>query len=125
MSLTEKQVELVDKLYRDASLNLLTAPALNKYLKDNGQTGFTIKNIKEYLGNLETTQTSKSHYSNHSYVAEGPREQFQLDLIYMPDSWHNHNYKYLLSCMDMFSKKGDLKPLKDCEKALLHLLLNR
>ena len=45
MSLTEKQIELVDKLYRDASKGLLAAPALNKYLKDNGHTGFTIKNI--------------------------------------------------------------------------------
>ena len=42
MSLSEKQIELVDKLYRDASLNLLTPPALNKYLKDNGHAGFTI-----------------------------------------------------------------------------------
>ena len=46
MSLTQSQVELVDKLYRDASLNLLTPPALNKYLKDNGYTGFTIDKIK-------------------------------------------------------------------------------
>ncbi len=121
MSLTENQISVVDKLYRDASLNLLTPAALNKYLKDNGNTGFTIKNIKEYLGNLETTQTSKSHYSNHSYVAEGPREQYQLDLIYMPDSWHNHNYKYLLSVVDVFSKKGDLKPLKDREKLTVAL----
>ena len=58
MSLTEKQLELVDKLYRDASLGLLTAPALNKYLKDNGHTGFTINKIKDYLNSLETTQTS-------------------------------------------------------------------
>jgi hypothetical protein len=36
MSLSEKQVELVDKIYRDASLGLLTPQAINKYLKDNG-----------------------------------------------------------------------------------------
>jgi hypothetical protein len=58
MGITEKQIELVDTLYRDASKGLLNAPALNKYLEDNGITGFTIKTIKEYLDSLETTQTS-------------------------------------------------------------------
>jgi len=113
MSLTEKQIELVDKLYRDASLGLLTAPALNKYLKDNGHTGYTINKIKDYLNSLETTQTSKLHYSNVSYVAEHPLEQFQIDLVYMDSSWFNHNYKYLLTCIDVFSKKADVIPLKD------------
>ena len=31
MSLTEDQIKLVDKLYRDPSKGLLNAPALNKY----------------------------------------------------------------------------------------------
>ena len=121
MNLTDTQIDLVDKLYRDASLNLLTPAALNKYLKENGHTGYTINKIKDYINSLQTTQTSKLHYSNHSYVAEGPREQYQLDLIYMPDSWHNHNYKYLLSVVDVFSKVGDLKPLKDREKKTVAL----
>ncbi len=76
MNLNEKQIELLDHLYRDASKGLLTAPALNTYLKQQGQTGFTIKNIKEYLDSLETTQTSKLHYSDVSYVAEHQLDQF-------------------------------------------------
>jgi hypothetical protein len=94
MSLTEKQIALLDGLYRNPSLGLLTAPALNSYLKQQGQTGFTIKNIKEYLNSLETTQVSKLHYSNVSYVAEHALDQFQIDLVYMNKSWFNHNYKY-------------------------------
>ena len=117
MSLTQSQVELVDKLYRDASLNLLTAPALNKYLKDKGYAGFTIKNIKEYLNSLETTQVSKLHYSNVSYVAEHQLEQFQIDLVYFDSSWFNHGYKYLLTCVDVFSKRADAIPLKDREQS--------
>ena len=35
MSLTEEQIKIVDKLYRDPSKGLLPASALNKYLKDN------------------------------------------------------------------------------------------
>ena len=45
-SLSEKQVELVDKLIRDPSLNLRTPQALNKNLKDNGHIRFTKNRIK-------------------------------------------------------------------------------
>ena len=89
MSLSEKQVELVDKLYRDPKLNLLTPQALNKYLKDNGYAGFTIDKIKSYLNSLRTTQTSKTQYSKVSYVAEHPLDQFQIDLVYMSANWFN------------------------------------
>ena len=58
MSLNESQIKILDALFRDASKGLLTATALNKYLKDNGHTGFTINKIKDYLNSLETTQTS-------------------------------------------------------------------
>ena len=113
MNLNEDQIKLLDGLYRDPKLGLLTAPALNKYLKDKGYAGFTIKNIKEYLNSLETTQTSKLHYSNVSYVAEHPLDQFQIDLVYFDSSWFNHDYKYLLTCVDVFSKKADVIPLKE------------
>ena len=112
MNLNEDQIVLLDGLYRNPKLGLLTAPALNTYLKQQGHKGFTIKNIKEYLNSLETTQTSKLHYSNVSYVAEHPLDQFQIDLVYMDSSWFNHNYKYLLTCIDVFSKKADVIPLK-------------
>ena len=113
MNLNDDQIKLLDSLYRDPKLGLLTAPALNKYLKEKGYTGYTIKNIKEYLDSLQTTQTSKSHYSNVSYVAEHPLDQFQIDLVYMSANWFNHNYKYLLTCVDVFSKRADVIPLTD------------
>ena len=86
MSLTEDQIVLVNKLYRDPSKGLLTAPALNKYLKDNGETGFTVGKIKNYLNSLQTTQTSKLEYSHNSYTPEHPLDQFQIDLVFMPAS---------------------------------------
>ena len=105
MNLNEDQTALLDGLYLDPKLGLLTASALNTYLKQQGHKGFTIKNIKEYLDSLETTQTSKLHYSNVSYVAEGIREQYQIDLVYMDKSWFNNGYKYLFTCIDVLVKK--------------------
>ena len=69
--------------------------------------GFTIKNMKEYLDSLETTQTGKLHYSNVSHVAEHPFNPFQIEIVYMSKGWFNHNYKYLLPCIDVFSKKEE------------------
>jgi hypothetical protein len=46
MNSNEKQIALLDGLYHNPSLGLLNAPALNTYLKQQGQTGFTIKNIR-------------------------------------------------------------------------------
>ncbi len=40
-------------------------------------------------------------------------EQFQIDLIYMPKSWFNNGFKYIFACIDVFSKKADMIPLKD------------
>ena len=125
MSLTENQISVVDKLYRNPSLGLLNAPALNTYLKHQGQTGFTINKIKDYLSSLETTQVSKLHYSNVSYVAEHPLDQFQIDIVYMQKAWFNHNYKYLLTCIDVFSKKADVIPLKDREQTTVTTAFNK
>ncbi len=54
--------------------------------------------------------------SDISFVAEGPLEQFQVDLIYMPKSWFNNSFKYIFACVDIFSKKADMIPLKDREQ---------
>jgi hypothetical protein len=45
-----------------------------------------------------------------SFVAEGPLQQFQIDLIYMPKSWFDNGYKYIFACIDVFSKKADMIP---------------
>ncbi len=60
-----------------------------------------------------------------SFVAEGPLEQFQIDLIYMPKSWFNNGFKYIFACVDVFSKKADMIPLKDREKQQLQKHLKK
>jgi IS30 family transposase len=44
------------------------------------------------------------------WVLAGPAK---IDLVYMSANWFNHNYKYLLTCVDVFSKLADIIPLKD------------
>ncbi len=59
---------------------------IHDYLKTNGETGYTLSKIHDFLKSLEVNQILKKRTGDISFVAEGPLEQFQIDLIYMPKS---------------------------------------
>ena len=116
MSLNDEQIQQLQNLYNDESLGLTTGKKLYDYLKSNGETGYTLTKINDFLKSLEVNQVLKKRRGNISYVAHEPLEQFQIDLIYMPKSWFNNGFKYILCCVDVFSKKADMIPLKDREQ---------
>ena len=116
MSFSEKQIEHLQNLYNDASLGLTTGQKLYDYLKSKGETGFTLSKINQFLKSLEVNQVLTKRRGDISFVAEGPLEQFQIDLIYMDKSWFNNGFKYIFACVDVFSKKADMIPLKDREQ---------
>ena len=93
-----------------------TEKKLYDYLKSKGETGYTLSKIKEFLKFLEVNQVLTKRRGDISFVAEGPLEQFQIDLIHMPKSWFNNGFKYIVACVDVFSKKADMIPLKDREQ---------
>ena len=106
MSLNDNQIQLLQNLYNDASLGLTTGQKLYSHLKSNGETGYTLSKINEFLKSLEVNQVLTKRRGDISFVAEGPLEQFQIDLIYMPKSWFNNGFKYIFACVDVFSKKS-------------------
>jgi len=116
MSFNDTQIQLLQNLYNDASLGLTTGQKLYNHLKANGETGYTLTKINEFLKSLEVNQVLTKRRGNISFVAEGPLEQFQIDLVYMPKSWFNNGFKYIFCCVDVFSKKADMIPLKDREQ---------
>ncbi len=61
-------------------------------------------------------QVLKKRRGDISFNAEGPLQQFQIDLVYMLKSWFNNGYKYIYCCIDVLSKKADMMPLKDREQ---------
>jgi transposase InsO family protein len=116
MSFNDTQIQLLQNLYNDASLGLTTGQKLYSHLKSNGETGYTLSKINEFLKSLEVNQVLTKRRGDISFVAEGPLEQFQIDLVYMPKSWFNNGFKYIFCCVDVFSKKADMIPLKDREQ---------
>ena len=116
MSFNDNQIQLLQNLYSDSSLGLTTAQKLYSYLKSNGETGYTLSKINDFLKSLEVNQVLTKRRGDISFVAESPLQQFQIDLVYMPKSWFNNGYKYIFCCIDVFSKKADMIPLKDREQ---------
>ncbi len=87
MTIPEKEITKVTKLqdrYNDASLGLTTGQKLYRYLKSNGETGYTLARINEFLKSLEINQVLTKRRGDISFVAEVPLQQFQIDLVHMP-----------------------------------------
>jgi len=49
MSLNDNQIQLLQKIYNDESLGLTTGQKLYNYLKSNGETGYTLSKVNEFL----------------------------------------------------------------------------
>ncbi len=81
---------------------------LYDYLKSNGETGYTLSKINDFLKSFEVNQVLTKRRGDVSFVAEGPSEQFQIDLIYMPKSWFNNGFKYIFACVGMYSVKKQI-----------------
>ncbi len=105
--------QILEDAFKNPSTGLRSAYSLYKNLKP-AHPSLTLAKVRNWLANQEIYQTMKPRSNTYqSFIPHQPLEQFQIDLIYMPASWHNKGYKYILSCVDVFSKKGAMIPLKD------------
>ena len=104
---------IIENAYRDPAFGLRSSYSLYKHLKPK-HPAIKISDVKNWLAQQEAYQVSKPRSNTYnSFLAAGPLEQFQIDLIYMPKSWHNDGYKYVLAYVDVFSKKAAMIPMKD------------
>ncbi len=81
MSFSEKQIELLQNLYDDASLGLTKGQKLYNHLKsdsETGPTGFTLSKVNEFLKSLEVNQVLTKRRGDISFVTEGPYNNFKL-----------------------------------------------
>jgi hypothetical protein len=91
----------LDKLYRKAKL-----------LNNN----ITKKITKEWLDNQETEQITKQQKKTKniysSIISPAVRNNFQIDIMYLPNPTSNR-FKYLLTCIDVYSRKAFVSTLKN------------
>jgi transposase InsO family protein len=126
----EKEIEYLQGLLKIPSVGARGVNAIYEEVKKQGKaydnktkSGFTLAKIKQWYESREKVQTHKRGTGYHSYTPEHPRQQFQIDLIMLPKAWRNNKNMYALVCIDIFTKKADMEPMKDkeattCNKAM-------
>jgi hypothetical protein len=110
----EKEIEYLQGLLKIPSVGARGVNAIYEEVKKQGKaydnktkSGFTLAKIKQWYESREKVQTHKRGTGYHSYTPEQPKQQFQIDLV----------------CVDIFTKKADMEPMKDkeattCNKAM-------
>ena len=107
----ERNIETYYKEYNYPSSN-----KLYKIMKSEGQK-VTLKEIKDFINN----QTEKELYKKPTktkgeghIVAFQPNEFWQMDIFDMSQYYRkNKNYKYILCCIDVFTRKAFIYPMKN------------
>ena len=126
----EKTAEYLQNLLKLPHVGSRGVNAIYDEVKKEGRayntktkSGLTLQNIKDWYNSRAQVQTHKRISGYHSFTAEKPLQQFQIDLIHMPKPWRNNRNQYSLVCIDVFTKKADMEPMKDkeattCNKAM-------
>ena len=113
MSGNEKLLEI---LFYSPNTQFTSIRSLYEQVK---KRGITYNEVKEFVQKQEATQLFKrqkriTHY--FPIVAKHKYEIMQLDLIDMSDiASANENYKFLLACIDVFSRLAYVVPMKNKE----------
>ena len=76
--------------------------------------GIKLKDVKLFLPNQQFYQLAKhdSHHINKPILVDRPNERWAIDLVDMNKyKSHNNIYRYILTCIDYFSKYCWARPL--------------
>ena len=107
-------MELLKKLYYDPAIGLSSKDKFFRKAKEIDKS-ITMKQVKEFLENEATAQITKQVKRNKEYdtiISPAVRNNFQMDIMYLPHPTLNENYKYLLTCIDVYSRYAFVVPMK-------------
>ena len=117
--MSENEKIMFTKFY-DPSLKYTSIRKLYDALK---KSGITLREVKEFIQKQETTQVFKKQKRIKNYfpiVAKYNFEVCQLDLVDMSNiSTVNENYKYLLVCVNVFSRMAFAVPMKNKKESTI------
>lgn len=107
--------ELLQKLYYDPQTGFQGLDKLYKKAKLI-DSKITKKKVKEWLDQQETqqitTQQKKTKRVYSSILSPSIRNNFQLDIMYLPNP-KNNRFSYLLTCIDVYSRKAFVFPIRN------------
>ena len=90
--------------------------AVYRAVKEKGKNKISRKQVRDWLSQQDVYTLHKPaqrRYKRSRVIVFGIDEQFQADLVDLQNlSRYNKGYKYLLTCIDIFSKYAWVLPLK-------------
>ena len=106
--------EIIKNYYYDANTGYVSANKLYQKMKDDKYT-VTRKQIKDFYDNQEVVRKTKMHplKSNRVYnsiVASQYGSNYQIDII-VYDRFEYHKYKYILCCIDVYSRYASCRAM--------------
>jgi hypothetical protein len=107
--------DLLQKLYYDPKTGYTSKEKLYRKAKDI-DNNITLKIVKEFLETQPTYQITKQIKKPKLYdtiISPAVKNNYQLDIMYLPNSKQNKNFKYLLTCIDVHSRYSIIKKLKN------------
>lgn len=108
---------ILQKLYNDlGKATFLSSPALLlKYARQKNKN-ITLSNVKEFLDSLDAENKHRkiiSRFKRRPVITSGIADQFQIDLLDLtPVAKENRGIKFLLTCIDCFSRKAYVRGIK-------------
>ena len=90
--------------------------AVYRAVKEKGKNKISRKQVHDWLSQQDVYtlhKRARRHYKRSRVIVPGIDAQFQADLVDVQNlSRYNKGYKYLLTCIDIFSKYAWVVPLK-------------
>ena len=90
--------------------------AVYRAVKEKGKNKISRKQVREWLSQQDVYtlhKPARRRYKRSRVIVPGIDAQFQADLVDLQNlSRYNKGYKYLLTCIDIFSKYAWVLPLK-------------
>ena len=90
--------------------------AVYRAVKEKGKNKISRKQVQDWLSQQDVYtlhNPARRRYKRSCVILSGINAQFQADLAYVQNlSRYNKGYKYLLTCIDVFSKYAWTVPLK-------------
>ena len=90
--------------------------AVYRAVKEEGKRKISCKQVQDWLSQQDVYTLHKPacrHYKRSQVIVAGIDAQFQADLVDLQSlSRYNKGFKYLLTCIDIFTKYAQVVPLK-------------
>ena len=91
--------------------------SIKKLYDEVKSSGISLVEVRNFILNQETSQVFKKHKRIKHYFPIVAKHKFEIVQIYLCDmsdiAAANENYKYLLVCVDVFSRLAFFIPMKN------------